>query len=130
VTVAYDSSSFNDPGPGVWYKDSSRYLLAEHTSDGSPVTHANPAKPGETITAYGNDFYSVWPPPPIGVPVPPTPRYEASPETGPALMEENRVYDNAHLFLQQYKEGSVRFCAKTQALKIEYKGLAVGKIGV
>jgi len=74
VSVAFETASFNDRGPGGWYNDSNGYLIAEHTLDGSTVTHANPARPGETITVYANDFFTVWPPPPIAVPVPAAPR--------------------------------------------------------
>ncbi|MFN7939262.1 MAG: hypothetical protein U0R19_38410 [Bryobacteraceae bacterium] len=125
-----DTSSFYDHGPGVWYKDPSAYLTAEHTSDGSPVTHANPARQGETITVYANDFFTVWPPPPIGVPVPATLRYEFSPDLLSPLTAPGKGYDHGRLFLQQYDDQSGKFCPSTPAVKIVYQGLAVGKIGV
>jgi uncharacterized protein (TIGR03437 family) len=52
---------------GAFFSDDKGYVMAEHTADHSPVTPENPARPGETITAYASDFFSVWPPPPIGV---------------------------------------------------------------
>jgi len=130
VTVAFDPASFNDRGPGGWYNDSNGYLLAEHTSDGSPVTHANPARAGETISVFANDFFTVWPPPPIGVPVPPTPRYEFSPDLSSPLTASGKGYDQGRLFLQPYDDPSGKFCASTPAVRIVYQGLAVGKIGV
>ena len=116
--------------PGGWFKDSSLYLTAEHTSDGSPVTHGNPAKPGETITVYANDFFRVWPPPPIGVPVPSAAKYENEPEMDAALAGRGDGFEQGRLYLQAYSRSVDRFCTDTPSLRVLFRGLAPGKIGV
>lgn len=118
------------PRPGAFFRDSDGYLIAEHTSDGSRVTKENPAHPGETITVYANDFFSVWPPPPVGVPVPETTRYEYSAELSAAYTAPELGYDRGHLFLEEQPVLNSRVCAKTPALKVLFKGLAPGRIGM
>jgi uncharacterized protein (TIGR03437 family) len=56
------------PGPGGFFSDGNGYAIAQHASDYSTVTLQNPARAGETIIAYANDLYPVWPPPPVGYP--------------------------------------------------------------
>jgi len=123
------SGIFGPLGRGGWMKDSQGYLVAQHAKDGSAVTHANPARPGETITVYANDFFTVWPPPPIGVRVPETPAFEFVSTAGRPREEVGTVYDEGHLFLQEYGR-LARFCATTPALTIVFRALAAGKVGV
>lgn len=85
---------------------------------------------GETITVYANDFFTVWPPPPIGVRVPETPIYEFVSTAGRPREDVGAVYDEGHLFLQQYNERRAQFCANTPAVKILSRRLAVGTVGV
>ena len=54
------------PSWGGFLMDENGYAIAQHASDYSLVTLQNPAHAGETIIAYATDFFTVWPPPPIG----------------------------------------------------------------
>jgi len=108
---------------GGFFQDEKGFVIAEHVSDHRRVTVENPARAGETITAYGNDLFSVWPPPPIGIAVPPDPRFEYSDELTASLSGVNSGY----LYLQPYSLGSE---THTPALKVLFHGLAAGQIGV
>ncbi|MCZ2152033.1 MAG: hypothetical protein LC126_30180 [Bryobacterales bacterium] len=124
-------ASFFPPAPfgsvtfGGFFQDEKGYAIAEHASDHRRVTIENPAHAGETITAYGNDLFSVWPPPPIGFSVPQEPRFEYSAETTASFSGAA----NGHLYLQEWPT-SDPFVTHTPALKVLFQGLAVGQIGV
>jgi uncharacterized protein (TIGR03437 family) len=60
---------------GSFFADANRFAIARHASDQSLITVQQPARPGETIIVYGNDFFPVWPPPPIGIAVPQSPLF-------------------------------------------------------
>ena len=49
-------------GAGGFFSDANGYAAAQHASDYSQVTVQNPAHAGETIIAYADDFFEVWPP--------------------------------------------------------------------
>lgn len=49
-------------GQGAFFQDANGYAIAFHNSDNAPVTVQNPAHAGETITAYADDLFLVWPP--------------------------------------------------------------------
>jgi uncharacterized protein (TIGR03437 family) len=128
--VAIVAMAFYDPTSltarvGGFFQDEKGYVIAEHASDHSRVTVENPAQAGETITAYGNDLFSVWPPPPIGIEVPAEPRFEFSDELTASLSGLNKRY----LYLQEYPLTSP-FLALAPALKVLFQGLALGRIGV
>ena len=65
-------------GMGGFFSDANGYAIARHASDNTLITVANPARAGETIIAYADDFFDVWPPPPLGLPVP------SQPSAGPS----------------------------------------------
>jgi len=89
------------------------------------VTAQNPAHSGETIIVYANNFFTVWPPPPIGFPTPSQPLFvPMTPYPG----------TTGYLFLQSppqvlpgLNKGS---CANTPALNVTFEGLAPGLVGV
>ena len=121
----------SQPTFGAFIRDSANYLTAEHTVDGRRVTPEDPARPGETITVFAIDFFNVWPPPPLAVPVPAEPRFEFSRELIPADARVDRGYDRGNLYLQEInRDPSCRFCPTTAPLKILFQGLAAGKIGI
>jgi hypothetical protein len=116
------------PGGG-FFGDSKGYPIAQHASDYSPVTIQNPAHAGEAIIAYADDFFRVWPPPPIGIPVPPQPLFNFIPRSeypgGPGLA-------GSKLYLQQYPQPNGRgfLLPNTPPLQILFQGLAPGMVGV
>jgi uncharacterized protein (TIGR03437 family) len=112
------------PQWGGFFSDANGYAIAQHASDYSPVTPENPAHPGETIIAYANDFFTVWPPPPIGSPVPPQPLFQILKLTG--------VYFPGYVYLQNYPtlDFHGNSWASTRALETPFLGLAPGMIGV
>jgi uncharacterized protein (TIGR03437 family) len=123
----------NPDVPGGWFADPNGYVIAEHASDYSPVTLQNPAHAGENIIAYGNDFFTVWPPPPIAIPVPPQPLFQT-----PSLPDNTIQNGAVHLYLQAYPaiilpgfgptpSGSF---TSTPAIPVLFEGLAPGMIGV
>jgi uncharacterized protein (TIGR03437 family) len=59
-----------------FFADANGNVIAQHASDYSQVSAQSPAHPGETIIVYGNDIFPVWPPSPVGVPVPASPLYQ------------------------------------------------------
>jgi uncharacterized protein (TIGR03437 family) len=71
--------SYNAPYSafGGFFTGADGYAVAQHAVDHTAVTKANPARPGETITAYTTGLLPSWPPPPIAVPVPSTPLFAA-----------------------------------------------------
>ena len=52
---------------GGFFAQANGFAAALHVSDSSLVTAQNPARPGESIIAYADDFFMTWPPPPIEV---------------------------------------------------------------
>jgi uncharacterized protein (TIGR03437 family) len=115
-------------GLGGFLSDGNGYLVAQHASDNSPVTLDNPAHPGETIIAFANDFFGVWPPPPIGFPVPDQPTFQ--------LFRLHPFYTFGYdLYLQEYPELIDNVLVKgsfthTPAIEVTFRGLAPGQIGV
>ena len=108
---------------GGFFQDANGYAIAQHASDRSPVTTQNPAHTGETIIVYGNDCFQVWPPPPIGIPVPAQPLFQN--DTG--------VFSGlAGLYLQSYPDSPIpdNSYANTPVLKVSLAGLAQGFTGV
>jgi hypothetical protein len=127
-------SNVGSPAAGGFFSDANGYAIAQHTSDNSPVTTANPAHPGETIIVYADDFFQVWPPPPMGIPVPKDISFQYDPNL------PNYDFDFFNLFLQDYPKllpcipvsayGGQCYVARTPALQILFRSLAVGQIGV
>ena len=121
-------------GIGGFFADENGYAIAKHDIDGSPITLQNPARPGETIIVYGDDFFPVWPPPPIGRKV----GQESSYERNPGTTESNFRFYGSHLYLQEYPQyrektlpnASYGSFTTTPELKITFAGLAPGMIGV
>src|SRR5262249_51173679 len=119
---------------GAFFTDDRGYVRAEHSADHSPVTAANPAHPGEAITVYGNDFYTVWPTPPVGFRTPSlwsfcgSELYQYRPELpGPAA-----AFDYRYLYLQKYvyPDANHNQFTDTPAVEITFQGLAPEKIGI
>ena len=115
-------------GQGGFFADANGYAIAQHASDHTAVTVDHPAHAGETISVFANDFFPVWPPPPLAVPVPSAPVYQF--DSG--LINYRYPFYHANLFLQDYPPyqfgiGSVAF---TEPLQVVFKGLAVNQIGV
>ena len=108
--------------------DADGYAIARHASDDSVVTRDNPAHPGEEIIVYGNGFFSVWPPAPIGYPTPSQPAFK---------YRSMLVFEN-NLYLQGPPapapggpaSGALGTYANTPAVKITYEALAAGQIGI
>lgn len=111
---------------GGFFQDANGYAAARHASDNSPVSPDNPAHPGETIHAYANDFFPVWPPPPIGVAVPEQPQFVRLP------IGQSIIRDSGHLYLQKYPAPDLKgqSYTNTPALEIKFAGLAPGRVGV
>ncbi|PWU01868.1 MAG: hypothetical protein C5B51_21930 [Terriglobia bacterium] len=118
-----------EPSWGGFFSDANGYAAALHASDSSPVTVQNPARPGETIIAYADDFFITWPPPPIGIAVPGGVQFQ--------ILSESQRY----LYLQEYPKPTAcgfpenpltctNSVTSTPALQISFKGLAAGKVGV
>jgi uncharacterized protein (TIGR03437 family) len=113
------------PAWGGFFSEANGYAIAQHASDYSPVTPENPAHPGETIIAYANDFITVWPPPPIGIPVPPQPLFQPIPWPWHFRFP-------GYLYLQKYPtlDYKGQSWTSTPALETPFLGLAPGMIGV
>jgi uncharacterized protein (TIGR03437 family) len=60
-----------EPGPRLVY--TRRLAVAQHSSDFSPVTKANPARPGEIVILYANGLGLVQPAVSPGAPAPTMP---------------------------------------------------------
>lgn len=108
---------------GGFFSDANGYAIAKHT-DGTPVTVGNPARPGETIVAFANDFFFVWPPP-IGYLVPEQPVFE---------FRYTQIYGE-HLYLEDYPGMNAPFFhsgsfATTPEVQMTFRGLATNQIGV
>jgi len=121
---------------GAFFADANGYAIAQHASDYSLVTPQNPAHPGETLVVYADDFFPVWPPPPIGFQTPSEPLFQ--------ILPPSQVYFPyqvgsrfAYLYLQTYPQpicmiggGCNNSFANTPALTVTFEGLASGQIGV
>ncbi len=114
------------PAWGGFFSDAKGFAVAQHASDFSPVTLENPAHPGETIVAYANDFFPVWPPPPIGFPAPLRPLFQI------LSSHLSFIRGPGYLYLQKYPSLDSRgqSYASTPALETPFQGLAPGLIGV
>jgi uncharacterized protein (TIGR03437 family) len=136
IAVAGVGSAFQSPLPGPpnfgggFYSDAKGYVTAQHWLDNSPVTLQNPARPGEVIIAYANDFFPVWPAPPIGFATPSQPLFQIS--TSDAI-----IPDPGHLYLQTYPRVPppppfpvAASITNTPPLAILFQGLAPGLVGV
>jgi hypothetical protein len=117
------------PSWGGFLMDENGYAIAQHASDYSLVTTQNPAHAGEIIIAYANDFFTVWPPPPIGFAVPLQPLFQPS-GSPPAAYG---------LYLQDYPVPIEPICGGcfpsgsftgTPALQTPFQGLAPTLIGI
>lgn len=127
------------PAPTGWggfFADVNGYAIAQHTSDYSLVTPQNPAHAGETLVAYSDDFFPVWPSPPIGFQTPGQPLFQILP-----LSLVSSVYmagsSESYLFLQAYPQPICligghcdQSFTNTPALQVTFEGLAPGQIGV
>ena len=76
------------------------------------------------IIAYADDFFPVWPSPPVGFPAPQQPLFQLLP--GVIRGAAN------HLYLQDYPQLDFkgRSYANTPALQMTFQGLAPGLVGV
>jgi uncharacterized protein (TIGR03437 family) len=111
----YDYSYF----PGGFFADANHYAIAQHASDYSTVTEQNPAHAGETIVLYANNFFQVWPPPPIAMPAPSQPLFQLN--TG--------VYTGLHPLVLSGPMGS-QAATQSPPLQVLFAGLAPGLVGV
>jgi uncharacterized protein (TIGR03437 family) len=114
---------------GGFFADANGYAIAQHASDYSLVTTQNPAHAGETIIAYGTDFFSVWPPPPLGIPAPSQPLFQYDSNL---LHITSSAVGGGYFFLQQYPslDGKGYSDVSTPPLVTTFLGLAPGMIGV
>jgi uncharacterized protein (TIGR03437 family) len=121
---------------GGFFADANGYAIAQHASDYSLVTPQNPAHPGEAIVAYADDFFPVWPPPPIGFPVPEGLLFQVLPA---AVASSNYFVGgpSTYLYLQTYPQpfcmigtGCDQSFTNTPALQVTFEGLAPGMVGV
>lgn len=83
-------SPLPNAGLGGFFQDANGFLVAEHASDYSAVTLENPAHAGEQIIAFADDFFPVWPSPPIGVSAPSA--YSADPDPPQELVGNGRIF--------------------------------------
>jgi uncharacterized protein (TIGR03437 family) len=121
---------------GAFFSDASGYVVAQHASDFQPVSPDYPARPGESIVAYADDLFVVWPPTPIGAPAPAQP-----------LSQYLRgflvpgFFAPGYLYLQDYPffgchvtvppSGTVcEAPPTTPPLKMTFRGLTPGLVGV
>jgi len=130
------SAPLGNAGIGGFFQDANGYLTAQHASDHSPVTLQNPAHAAEQIIAFADDFFSVWPPPPLGVPIPLNVTYGAIPGTGP---DGELVNQYEALYLQKYvanplcpnpESPCIYGYTTTPYVPIDAELLAPGMIGV
>ncbi len=127
-TPSEDTRLFTGVLPGGFFSDANGYAIALHASDLSLVTLQNPAHQGETITAYANDFFPVWPPPPIGFPTPPEPLFELLP--GAITGIGSPYFPYLQTYVKPIPQNPATFYALTPALKVTFQGLAPGMVGV
>ena len=132
AVIEVDGALLPPPPFGAFFADAKNYVIAQHGSDYSPVTPSNPAHAGETIIAYADDFFSVWPGPPVGVPAPLQPPIVAG-------RPFNSDKQPGQLFLQYYPPYTPPdpithlgggYFATTPPLTTTFLGLAPGQVGV
>jgi uncharacterized protein (TIGR03437 family) len=120
------------PSWGGFFSDGNGYAIAQHASDYSTVTAQNPAHAGETIIAYANDLYPVWPPPAIGFPTPPQPLFEFSTDRV-ATGTHVPIPSPGNLYLQTYPgprgTAGTGTTPSAPSLSILFQGLASGLVG-
>jgi uncharacterized protein (TIGR03437 family) len=125
-------------GWGSFFADANGYVIAQHSADYRTVTAQNPARAGESIILYANDFFGVWPPPPIAFPAPLQPLFLP---LNPVIFAVASYYAfySSPLFLQAppttvgpnpIAGGPGGSCANTPAVQITFEGLAPGLVGV
>jgi len=118
------------PEWGGFFSNGSGYAIALHASDRSLITTQNPAHAGESIVAYANDFFGVWPPPPISIAVPRQLTFQF-PGTGPLGPTGMNLYLQTYPTSQpSFPTGSLVSCTNTPALRVTFEGLAAGMVGV
>jgi hypothetical protein len=125
------------PAPSGWggfFADVNGYAIAQHASDYSLVTPQNPAHAGEALVAYADDFFPVWPSPPIGFETPNQPLFQILP---PSLVSSVYMAGAGYLYLQSYPQPICLIGGQcdhsftnTPALQVTFEGLAPGQIGV
>ena len=122
-------------GIGGFFSIGNGYASAQHALDNSFVTLDSPTHAGETIIVFANDFYQVWPPPPIGVPVPQQTlfQYDSRLPTG----TPNFAFDYRYLYLQYYPTPITSIPSRLgdsypagQPVQILSRGLVANQIGV
>jgi uncharacterized protein (TIGR03437 family) len=119
--LAMNSCNFCGLKGGAFFTDPYLYVIAQHASDLALVTPENPAHAGESIIVYGDDFFQVWPPPPIGFPTPPQPVFQ----TDAALF-----VSLPNLYLGGYGGASTCCSTRSPALQVVSAVLAPGLVGV
>ena len=110
------------PAQPVWggfFAQAGGYAVALHASDRSLVTTQSPAEPGETIIAYADDFFGVWPPSPIAIPLP---QGVISP------FQQGDRGNGTNLYLQNAPGPAA--CGLPYPLQVNFEGLAQGMVGV
>ncbi len=124
-------------GWGGFFADANGYAIAQHASDYGLVTTQNPAHAGEAIIVYADDFFPVWPPPPIAFPTPSQPLFQLPPQFSYIALPNMPAANLANLYLQAYPTPSCLIAggcnnsfATTPALQVTFEGLAPGQIGV
>jgi uncharacterized protein (TIGR03437 family) len=138
--LACGANAIPYPSPPLWggfFADSNGYAVAQHASDYSPVNPSNPARAGETIIAYADDFFAVWPPPPVGFPTPSQPLFQILPSSSQLISSGTYLAASSYLYLQDYpssvcaipRTDSCSF-TNTPALQVTFEGLAPGQTGV
>jgi len=107
LSVVGGASVADFPAPPSWggfFADANGYAIAQHSSDYSLVTPQNPAHAGESIVAYADDFFPVWPSPPTGVLAPQETLYRILPPYlvySPNFLVE---LSSTYLYLQAYPQ--------------------------
>lgn len=113
---------------GGFFADANGFAAAQHASDYSLVTTQNPAHAGETIIAYADDFFPVWPFPPVGFAVPLQPVFGIL----SAQVASIRGGSPNYLYLQTYPQLDYRGASWTNTPPVQttFEGLAPGQVGV
>ena len=120
------------PAWGAFFSDANGYAAALHASDLTPVTTQSPAQPGESIITYADDLFTTWPPPPIGIPVPPQVSFQIAnfPPRNPGYLYLQAYPQYTTYICPTYPFGCLISVTNTPALQITFEGLAPGRIGV
>jgi uncharacterized protein (TIGR03437 family) len=104
---------------GGFYSDQNGFAAAQH-GDFTTVTTLNPAHAGETLTVYADDFFSTYPPPPIGYPTPPQPLFIGG------------LSANLYLQFRPLKDAANPNgdnCPVSDPIKVTFLGLGPGLVG-